>query len=221
MKISKSKRVASRVYGLILPCKWENHMKIVHHAKTIAKYYYWIKHDRDFYGDAPEDAENPHEPGEVKDPHIHLLFKFNSSRNLETVQNYFKDFEELKGNSFEVIRNAYGSERYLVHADNPEKAQYNIEEVETNDKLFKNVFVEKIASFDELNKLVESYNPTLAPPLLWKDYCDKFSASLVNLNSYQKMCVLDHLRREWRFLVALVEEHRKSKGSDCYDGCPY
>ena len=213
-KLLKSKKIQSRTWGLILPCKWENHMQIVHKAKTLAKRYYWIKHDRDFYGDAPEDAENPHEPGELKAPHIHLLFTFNSSRDLSTVRNYFQEFPELVENSYEKIVNAHGSERYLIHADNPEKAQYKIEEVETNDKRFADIFIEKVASVDEYSSLVESYSPTNVQPVLWKDYCDKFKSSLVNLNSYQKMCVLDHLRREFRFLNAKREV-------DNAEVCPY
>jgi hypothetical protein len=128
MKLKKNNRVASRTWGLILPCEWDNHMSIVHKAKTVAKYYYWIKHNRDFYGDAPEDLENEnsHSPGELKKEHIHLLMTFNSSRDLSTVRNYFSEFDQLKENSFEKIANAFGAKRYQVHADNPEKAQYKI-----------------------------------------------------------------------------------------------
>jgi hypothetical protein len=198
LKIPKPKKVQSRIYGLILPCKWENHMKIVHHAKTIAKYYYWIKHDRDFYGDAPEDAENSHEPGELKDAHIHLLFRFNNSRDLKTVQNYFKDFEELKENSLEVIRNAYGSERYLVHADNPEKAQYNIEEVETNDKLFKNVFVEKTSSDDLISLMHDGLMQHSA--LTFGEYLSKYKPFISQMTGpYQIGMFMLNLVKEWRF----------------------
>jgi hypothetical protein len=173
-------------------------MRIVHKAKSVAKYYYWIKHDKDFYGDASEDVENPHKPGELKKSHIHLLFTFNSSRDISTVQNYFKEFEELKENSFELIHNAYGAKRYLTHADNPEKYQYQIIEVETNDNLYPDVFIKKQSSSEEIISILNSYEN--ANSLSVKDYCLNFSSILENLNTYQKMVVISNLRKEWRLL---------------------
>jgi hypothetical protein len=178
-------------------------MKIVHHAKTVAKYYYWILHDKDFYGDAPEDSENPHAAGEIKKPHIHLLFKFNNSRDLKTVQNYFKEFEELKENSFEVIRNDHGAKRYLTHADNPEKYQYQIHEVETNDKMFPNCFLEKMSSIDEFNTILDAFE--IKDKMTCRQYCERFYPALQNANGHNKLIALYYLRSEWRRLNAVKE----------------
>jgi hypothetical protein len=198
MKVVKSKRVASRSWGLILPCSWESYMQIVYKVKTLAKYYYWIRHDRDFYGDAPEDAENPHAVGELKKPHIHLLFTFNSSRDLSTVQNYFSEFNELKENSYEIIRNVHGAKRYLIHADNPEKEQYKIEEVETNDKLFKNVFVEKASNEDLIDLMRDGLMQERS--LTFNDYLSRFRPFISQMtNSYQIGVFMLNLIREWRF----------------------
>ena len=215
---NKPKKVQSRSYGLILPCEWDNHMQIVYKAKSLSKHYYWIKHDRDFYGDAAEDVDNPHEPGELKKPHIHLLMKFNSSRDLSTVQGYFMEFERLKENSFEVIRNIHGSERYLIHADNPEKFQYRIEEVETNDKLFRNVFLEKSSNSD----LVKAMRSGLmqASTLTFDEYYAGFASFVEQMNSaYQIGMFTLNLIKEWRY------HHMSSGGkrNSCLKDmdCPY
>jgi hypothetical protein len=137
--MSREKKKQSRTYGIIIPSEWENAKQIILKAKQIAKHYYYIEHDKDYY---TEDGENG-AAGELKKKHIHLLFTFNSSRDLRTVANYFSEFPELKENSFELIHNAYGAKRYLIHADNPEKSQYYMFEVETNDPLFPDCFITK------------------------------------------------------------------------------
>ena len=192
----KSKKIQSRTWGIILPCKWDNHMSIVHKAKSVAKHCYWIKHDQDRYTEPVEDVENPRKVGELKEPHIHLLFTFNSSRDLNTVRNYFSEFKQLKENSYEKIANAYGAKRYLIHADNPEKFQYQIFEVETNDRLFSNCFIEKISSADEIFKILDSFE--VVDRLSCREFCLKFFPILEQMNSYQKMVIIRNLRKEWR-----------------------
>jgi hypothetical protein len=211
--MSKIKKTQSRVYGLILPCEWKNCMEIVHHSKTVAKYYYWIKHNRDFYGDAPEDLENgesksAHAVGELKKEHIHLLMKFNNSRDLKTVHNYFSQFSELKENSFEIIRNDHGAKRYLTHADNPEKAQYKIEEVETNDKLFANVFVDKISSSEELGILKRNYKFVLNRTT-FDEYIDLWEPVLAGMNSYQKSMIFFKICDRWERLLSSKDLDKK------------
>jgi hypothetical protein len=196
----KSKKVQSRSWGIIIPCEWECYMAIVHKAKALAKYYYWIKHDSDFY-----------EGGEIKKEHIHLLFTFNSSRDLSTVQNYFTDFKELKENSYEKINNIHGAKRYLIHADNPEKYQYQIIEVETNDRLYLNAFTEKMSSVEEINIILGSFESF--EKLSCKDFCLKFASLLENMNSYQKMVVISNLRREWRIQNMRDEFEHIGKGT--------
>jgi len=200
----REKKIQSRSWGLILPAEWKNCMPIVHKAKSLAKWYYWIRHDRDFYTEASDDVEAPHAVGEIKKEHLHLLFTFNSSRDLKTVRNYFSEFPELKENSFEKINNAHGAKRYLIHADNPEKSQYRIEEVETNDRLFKDIFVEKISSSDELEIIKKCMS--LDVPLTFSDFLDCFSPVLVNMNSYQKTQTAFSILREWRYRLALLQD---------------
>jgi hypothetical protein len=206
----KPKKIQSRTWGMVLPCEWPGHMAIVHHAKTLAKHYYWIRHDRDFYGDAPEDqSDSSHSPGELKKPHVHLLMTFNSSRDLSTVQNYFSEFPELKENSYEKIANAHGAKRYLTHADNPEKAQYKIEEVETNDKLFSNLFVEKISSHEEISILKANYKKSVYR-MTFDEYIDLYEPILASMNTYQKSMIFFKICDRWeRRLMELESSGRK------------
>jgi hypothetical protein len=128
---------------------------------------------------------------------MHLLFTFNSSRDLSTVQNYFSAFAELGENSFELIRNAYGAKRYLVHADNPEKTQYDILEVETNDKCFSNCFIEKMAAETEVKMMNENYKVRKGETM--EEYIDRHLPLLLNLNTYCKFIVMRGLRKDWHW----------------------
>ena len=201
-----AKKVQARTWGLIIPCEWANHMNIVHKAKSVAKYYYWIKHDRDYYTEPDDNAENPHAVGELKKPHIHLLMTFNSSRDLKTLPSYFTEFPELKQNSFEKISNAYGAKRYLIHADNPEKFQYDKYEVETNDRLFLNCFIEKMSKCDMLDKFLDAYDadvPTM------RQYCEGFRPMLMEMPAAQMSAALANYRKEWRLKNELKEFTRR------------
>lgn len=143
-KMNKERKKTARSYGLILPAEWVETFAIIEHIKRIAHRYYFILHDKDF------DIET----GECKKPHYHVLFTFKYPLQLRTVANYFSVFShKLKDNSFERIRNIDGAKRYLVHIDNQEKHQYKFECVETNDKQYKDVFLDKKSKDDIIDMI--------------------------------------------------------------------
>ena len=72
-------------------------------------------HDRDI---------NP--GGEPKKPHYHVIIMFDS---VKTVDQAKAVFEKIGGVGCEVIASIRGYARYLCHLDNPEKAQYDSEQV--------------------------------------------------------------------------------------------
>jgi len=205
--MSKAKKKQSRTYGIIIPSEWENAKAIIVKAKSVAKYYYYIEHDKDVFTENTDFGQI----GEFKKKHIHLLFTFNSSRDLSTVCNYFSEFPELKENSFELINNAFGAKRYLVHADDPDKAQYNVLEVETNDKLFTNCFVEKLAADTEVKIIKENYkikeNETM------DEYIDRHLPLLLHLNTYCKFIVIRGLRHDWYWQnqIKQINDNTKDK----------
>lgn len=79
--------------------------------------YAWILHDKDV------DKE-----GELKDPHYHIYLEFPNARSLNSIA------EELNipPNMIEVVRDKNGILKYLTHANNPEKYQYDISEIHSN-----------------------------------------------------------------------------------------
>ena len=64
--------------------------------------------------------------GEAKKTHAHVLMNFDSVKSRDQVQEMCKQFGGV-GCEYVQSNRAYG--RYLCHLDNPEKAQYNINDV--------------------------------------------------------------------------------------------
>lgn len=64
--------------------------------------------------------------GEQKKPHYHVLLMYDGVKTQEQVEPVF---EAIGGVGFEIVQSTRGYARYLCHLDNPEKFQYNPEEV--------------------------------------------------------------------------------------------
>lgn len=77
----------------------------------------YITHDKDV-----------NEQGELKKPHIHWVGKRDTPCPITTIVNALK----IPGNDIEFCKNYRSSLRYLVHADNKDKFQYDPDEVTAN-----------------------------------------------------------------------------------------
>lgn len=64
--------------------------------------------------------------GEEKKPHFHIMIMFEGVKTTEQAQEVF---DKIGGVGLEVVNSLRGYARYLCHLDNPEKTQYNTEEV--------------------------------------------------------------------------------------------
>lgn len=64
--------------------------------------------------------------GEAKKPHYHVMIMFDSVKTIEQARSVFN---VIGGVGCEVVNSLRGCSRYLCHLDNPEKAQYNPEDV--------------------------------------------------------------------------------------------
>lgn len=73
-------------------------------------------HDKDFDGT----GEKP------KKPHYHVLATYDSVKTVEQAQSFFNTFN---GVGLEIVNSSRAYARYLCHLDNPEKAQYSIDDV--------------------------------------------------------------------------------------------
>lgn len=66
--------------------------------------------------------------GEEKKPHWHVLIMF---EGVKTSEQAAEIFEKISGVGCEVVQSLRGYSRYLCHLDNPEKYQYNVENVKS------------------------------------------------------------------------------------------
>lgn len=64
--------------------------------------------------------------GELKKPHRHVMVMYEGKKSESQVKEFFSKFG---GVGYEVVNSLRGYSRYLCHLDNPEKAQYNQDDV--------------------------------------------------------------------------------------------
>ena len=77
-------------------------------------------HDKDF-----NPSRLPNGEPEPKKPHYHVMACFEGNKTIEQARAFFESFG---GVGCEVVSSLRGYARYLCHLDNPEKAQYSIDE---------------------------------------------------------------------------------------------
>lgn len=108
----------------------------------LAKYLYdvveyaCILHDSDIDGD-----------GNLKKPHYHVLFRFDTPRSISSVANRFGIVENL----VEIVRKWKIGLRYLTHCDYPNKFQYPVSSLLTNVPLS----VWAVSEEESLSKIVD------------------------------------------------------------------
>lgn len=66
--------------------------------------------------------------GEEKKSHFHVMAMFDSVKTKEQATEFFSSFG---GVGCEVVNSVRGYARYLCHLDNPEKAQYSVDDVQS------------------------------------------------------------------------------------------
>jgi len=64
--------------------------------------------------------------GEIKKAHYHVILMFEGKKSQEQVREIL---EKINGVGIEEVQSLRGYARYLCHLDNPEKAQYNVDDV--------------------------------------------------------------------------------------------
>lgn len=66
--------------------------------------------------------------GEPKKPHHHVVAAYEGKKSPEQARQFFESFG---GVGLEPVQSLRGYARYLCHLDNPEKAQYSVEDVKS------------------------------------------------------------------------------------------
>lgn len=129
----KKRNWGAVVYPESAPKDWEEILKLKGIAFAVSPL-----HDKDI---------NP--TGEPKKPHYHLVLCFSGPVTDKTVNDIMKELNQPIAIPLESVRGYY---RYLVHKDNPEKYQYNEEDI----KLFNGFDVSDVLnSFEVFNLLKE------------------------------------------------------------------
>lgn len=107
--------------------QFDNIMEIVKGTSFYSCKYYYILHDRDCNS----------KTGEIKKAHYHLLVKLENAISIDKILKALvneRGSQEAIENDFSIVKSFKGMVRYLIHKDNPEKEQYKLEEVVTNDR---------------------------------------------------------------------------------------
>lgn len=98
---------------------------------------------------SPLHDKDVNDDGTPKKPHYHILFKFSSLKTSNQVQSLLGDFTMVLPI---IVSNLKQYARYLVHADNAEKYQYNYNDVISNTDY--SVFFNDEISFDSLSEII-------------------------------------------------------------------
>lgn len=97
--------------------------------------------------------------GEPKKPHYHVVIMFDSVKTVEQAKELFLS---IGGVGCEVVQSIRGYARYLCHLDNPEKAQYTIDDVKAlcgADYIGTiGLAIDKLKALDEMQEFCEKYN---------------------------------------------------------------
>ena len=104
------------MYNDSLPNWWMDYLDGLHVPIICAV------HDRDVWTEADEEKEPEHKAGTAKKEHIHCLAVFDGKKSL---QQMLAMLEPLGVSYAEPTHNVQSFTRYLLHMDNPEKAQYD------------------------------------------------------------------------------------------------
>lgn len=106
----RTRNFATVVYPESAPEKWQDRL-----VEQFVPAFISPLHDKDI---------NP--TGEAKKPHYHVVVMFDGVKTKEQAQDLFA---KIGGVGCEVVQSLRGYARYLCHMDNPDKAQYNQEDV--------------------------------------------------------------------------------------------
>lgn len=129
---------------------------------------------------------------ETKKNHVHCVIYLKDAKTLSAVSKFFG----VEENYFEPTKDITASVRYLIHADNPSKKQYSVDDVISNDrdglkKYLSNKNSEGLIVLEMLNKLDSGFS--FRRCLQWA--CE---------NNYYS-----EFRRNFGILHTIIEDERK------------
>lgn len=109
---------------------------------------------------SPIHDKDVEEDGSKKKAHYHLLLSYSSATTLNNIRSWFKacGMPESDLHTVRVCASGVGYYRYLTHKDNPEKAQYNDNDIRVfndSDELFKKFSKTASEKIDDLVRIFQ------------------------------------------------------------------
>lgn len=109
----------------------DNLSQVLNDKGNCIKEYAYIIHDKDKYTHSDEKRNPEHKEGTLKPKHIHLILRFNRNQpqQFSSIAKWF----DIPENFVSKIHGSFADGvMYLIHANAPDKFQYDIEEVTSN-----------------------------------------------------------------------------------------
>ncbi|MCL2174071.1 replication protein [Candidatus Saccharibacteria bacterium] len=138
----------------------------------IYQYYksFYILHDKDINK----------ETGEVKDPHYHYWVEFKNPRSLNSVAKELN----IKSNMLLIVENKRAMLEYFIHANNPDKAQYSVDDVVSNGADYKKEILYKTKR--DILQEWDDYVAVMEGRLHPRDYLYKYQYILCDITNYSR-----------------------------------
>lgn len=141
--------------------------------KNISEFYYY--------------AYITHKPDNDDDRlHIHYVLCCNGSRSLGSVA----DTLDVDSQYLQICKQPRGANRYLIHLDNPEKEQYTIEDVTTNNKEMYLTYISDNNKVDCVDFMKDLRN-LQQHKISTEDFVRKYSYHINKLPFYQRIKTME------------------------------
>lgn len=178
-----------RHFNMVLYSTEDELLKMfVKYKERITRYAYIVHdkcvYDRDIY---EEDGKTlKHKQGEAEKVHIHLLLSVYNNTTCSAIKKLFStDTDKPR---VEPMNDIYGSFRYLIHKDNPEKYQYDLLSVQSNDMnyyLSLETNGERKESDQKAWEIVQLLRQDTSPMIIAKRYGRDF---IIHYRQYKDFC---------------------------------
>lgn len=152
---------------------------------------------------SPIHDKDVEEDGSPKKGHYHLLLAYSSATTLNNIRGWFKvcGMPETELHSVRVCASGVGYYRYLTHKDNPEKAQYDDNDIRVfNDadelfKKFSKTSSDKIDDLVRIFQIVDELNTISFHSLIqYLMFNERDLFKLITSSSALAICVKEYQR---------------------------
>lgn len=126
-------------------------------------------------------------------PHVHFMFRANGTRSIKNIA----DKIGLEGNFIQIVKSEVGHRRYMMHLDDPEKHQYDVLDVHTNNHSLFRQAKEGNAGKGDIFKLYNDYcrlcDGLINPKMFIQEHYDQME----KMPFGQKIKTFQVINQEW------------------------